>query len=299
MLNVAVENTFSASKTANRTPIALLKHFTGHLDKDELLYLKEWDRLIDLEASVNNKEITKAWLVTSSERERSTGKTLSSMVFDQSTLCGDTNDADIVDAGFVMKCHRSEGASSTTPLNALRFEVGSRIVISTDGSTVQSSSNGPDIHRPIFGISRGTIKDIDCKYISVKLTHADFRRISNFQLGGKNTSEILFRLDKEDFTTGTSTLRQNLANLFTSDIVPFTSKPGASQETLLNTQQRLQSRAALLRRSIIHLDSPHFEDNSIDDILRTHDMKTLSREFSRLNIDQKQCVNKVSSTTRT
>jgi hypothetical protein len=298
MLNAAVKNQFSPETCdSKKTHAALLHHFTGHLDNTELQYWKEWDRLIDLETSVNNKEITKAWLSPSLNRERSTGKTLSSLVVDESIFDDSRNVSHMNNSDFIVQCRRSLSSSITTPLNVLRFEVGSRIVISTDGSTLHSSSHKSGIQRHIFGISRGTIKDIDEKNVHIKVNHGDFLRISRLALfqskARPNCTEVLLRLDKEDFTTGTSTLRQNLGNLFTADIVPFSTKSEASQETMLNTQQRLHSRISVIRRSIIHLDAPKFEAHTLHQILREKNLTTLSKDFSNLNADQKAAANKV------
>jgi hypothetical protein len=162
---------------------------------------------------------------------------------------------------------------------------------------LHSSSHKSGIQRHIFGISRGTIKDIDEKNVHIKVNHGDFLRISRLALfqskARPNCTEVLLRLDKEDFTTGTSTLRQNLGNLFTADIVPFSTKSEASQETMLNTQQRLDSRISIIRRSIIHLDAPKFEAHTLHQILREKNLTTLSKDFSNLYAGQKAAANKV------
>merc|ERR1712238_398243 len=122
-------------------------------------------------------------------------------------------------------------------------------------------------------------------YIRVGLS--DFRRIRKIVHGGvtpENVAEegITFRLDKDDFAGGSSTLRQNLVRLFTSDILPFTTSSSTSQETMTRMQQRLRSRAPHLRLSIIHLDPPQFHCISNDFLVDT----SLANDFSALNSDQ-------------
>ena len=298
MLNAAVENHFSPeAHNSEKTHSALLKHFTGHLDNTELQYWKEWDRLIDIETSANSKDITKAWLSPSLDRERSTGKTMSSLIIDESIVNDSRNCSNLNGSIFILQCRRSSSSLNTTPLNSLKLEVGSHIVMSTDGSTLGSSSTKNTIQRHIFGISRGTIKDVDETSVGLQVNQADFIRISNLlkvQREAKNKgAECLFRLDKEEFTTGASTLRQNLGNLFTADIIPFSTKAEVSQETMLNMQQRMSSRVSSLRRSIIHLDVPKFDTSSLDQIIREKKLGTLSSEYSTLNKDQKAAADKV------
>jgi len=294
MLNAAVENKESTcSYNSKRTHTALFQHFTGHLDDTEIQYLKDWDRLIDLEASVMNKEITKSWLIPSLERERSTGKTISSLILDESSLDKNLDASCMGSSEFIVKFSRSPNAITACLLNTLKFEVGSRVVLSTDGSSVRSIGDTSSTQRHVFGISRATCKAIDEHNVHIRVSHADFRRISS--LARSSCYHPLFRLDKDDFMAGTSTLRQNLVKLLTSDVAPFSTKAEASQETLSNTQQRLKSRASSLRRSIIHLDVPQFEPLSLNEIFGSNHMIALANEFSELNEDQKAATYKVTT----
>ena len=289
MLNAAMENQESIERPKmKKTHAALLQHFTGHLDQAEKDYFKEWDRLVDLEASVMNKEITKAWLVPALERERSTGKTISSLVVDKSSLeIGASSDS--VSSEFVVKCSRCSRSPISSPLNSSRFEEGSRVILSSDTSSVDSASRRSKTQRKIFGISRGIVKGLDERNIFIRLSHADIRRLLTLSLS--NQEELLFRLDKDDFMAGTSTLRQNLLNLMTADVLPFSTKSNTSQETLSNTQHALTSRGPSLRRSIVHLDAPEFSPVSMNALFGSN--KTLAEEYSTLNRDQKAAAYKV------
>lgn len=291
MLNAAVENVDSTTTYgSNKSHASLLQHFTGHLDHVELDYLKNWDRMIDLEASVSNREITKSWLKSSSDLERSLGTTISSLTLDEGTL-HDCNQSVVSEVSeFIIKCNRLSCNSNEPPLNSLKFEVGSRGVLSTDGVSIRSSLED----KQQFGLARATVKSIDEQSIYIQVNHADFLRIS--RLGRSKISEgspHTFRLDKENFMTGTSTLRQNLMNLFTSEVASFPTKSAASQETATNTLQRGRSTAPLLRRSIIHLDAPRFDSLPHLSMFASSSTSHLSNEFSLLNEDQKAAVYKV------
>jgi hypothetical protein len=297
MLNAAVENMhYDQIHESRKSHRKLLKHFTHHLVAKDLEYFQEWDRLIDLEDSSVNKEITKAWLRPSQELEMTTGKTISSLFIQKQNLIDFETSITKVDAMFFLVCTRSPSAKLDNPLNALKFEVGSRVVLSSDGvSTCPNTTRRSFVKKHIFGLARGSVKVILEHSIQIQVSRSDYVRI--YHLLEKSSSDeniLLFRLDKDDFAGGFSILRQNLLNLFTSDIVPFSTKPDASQETLTNIQQRLKSRASILRRLIVHLDKPHFEQLPLNNILNNPAMAELSKDFYDLNEDQKAAALKVS-----
>ncbi len=294
MLNAAVEMNASNDTTNERSHKALLDHFTAHLDQTEIQYLKEWDRLIDLEDSSSRQEITKAWLMTSSQREMSTGNTISSLRIDQSSI----EERVMESSDIIVRLLRSSDSTLSTPMNDLKFEAGSRVVISTDGtSTLQTTaSSGRKRTRYIFNLCKAKIHAIDRHCVSILVSQSDHRRLhSMVKIESSDTHTLKFRLDKEDFVGGSSTLRQNLVRLFTADMLPFSTKSDKSQETLTNTQQRLTSRAPFLRRMLVHLDSPQFASVSSQDLFGAPNTSSLGREFSALNEDQQGAVLKVNT----
>jgi hypothetical protein len=299
MLNAAVENMHSKQLCDNRkTHRKLIDHFTNHLSNTDLKYFLEWDRLIDLEASSSSNNIAKAWLRSSQELEATTGKSISSLVIENQTLMDVGNVAGKEDANFIFICSRSVLSKSDNPLNGLKFEIGSRVVLSTDGISRRSSSTGRCFtKKQIFGLARASVNYISEHSIHIQVSHSDYLRISRLiEEGSSENLPPLFRIDKDDAGIGFSTLRQNLLNLFTADVLPYSTKTNASQETLINTQQRLRTRAPSLRRSIVHLDRPQFDLLSIDQILNQPAFADLAKDFSDLNEDQKAAACKVSST---
>ncbi len=293
MLNAAVERSHSNDGESVRSHKALLDHFTAHLDPTEIQYLKEWYRLIDLEDSSSRREITKAWLMSSSHRETSTGNTISSLGIDESSI----EERVVESSDIIVRLLRSSDSTLSTPMNDLKFEVGSRVVMSTDGSSTfhTAISSGRKRTRHVFNLCKAKIHAIDSHCVSILVSQSDHRRLhSMVKIESSEAHALKFRLDKEDFVGGSSTLRQNLVRLFTADIIPFSTKSGASQETLTNTQQRLKSRAPFMRRMLIHLDPPQFDSILSQNLFGAPETSSLAHEFSALNKDQQGAVLKVS-----
>ena len=275
----------------------MLQHFTGHLNEPEFKYYREWDRLIDLEAFVSNHNVTKAWLMSPQNREQSTGKCISSLVLSDADnqqhplLEDDKKDKD----SFIIKLERSVSSELTSPLNTLKFEIGNRVVLSSDGTSFYQMGKQNN-----FGTLRGSVKDIDSNCVYIRVGEADFKRMGRMKTAALNS--VHFRLDKDDFTAGTGTLRQNLMNLLTSDIPPFTGKKGVTKELLSSIHDRTKLRLPRLRRLIIHLDVPKCDDGLAKNMFsasRTKhingcNLQQLSEEFQELNTDQKAAILKVS-----
>ena len=279
---------------------ALLRHFTGHLNDKELEYFREWDRLIDLEAKVSNQNISKAWLMNSIEREKCTGKCISSLVvignenFQESLMQKNLDQND----SFIIKLSRSEDSTITSPLNTLKFEFGSRVVLSSDLTSLHESNE----HKH-FSILRGTMILIESNVVHIRVGEADAKRMSRIQLRSSPTTTLRLRLDKDDFTAGTGTLRQNIMNLMTADIPPFTGNSGLTQELIISIHDRTKVRLPWLRRSIIHLNTPQFDNLRVQDIFKTDgsrqirgcNLDDLRINFNELNTDQQRAVRKVIS----
>jgi DNA replication ATP-dependent helicase Dna2 len=296
MLNAAVQiNSSGDIYNLQRTHGKLLNHYTHHLDQIDLDYFKEWDRLIDLEASGVHREISDAWLVPSLEREQKSGKTISSLVIDETCLDYEPNSDFGGASEYTLKLSRSGASSLFQPLNMLKFESSSRVVVSTDGSSLNPETTAP-LRRHVFSMFRATVKELDECSIYLKVTESDFLRVSRF-VKRREMKEVTFRVDKDDFLVGTSTLRQNLAKLLTVDVSPF-KESVETQELMSPTQMQFKSRAPNLRSLLIHLDSPQFEQISLPELFfsnQSSELSSLTQEFSSLNEDQKAAVYKVMS----
>lgn len=276
---------------------ALLRHFTGHLNEKEIAFFKQWDRLIDLEAKASNQNVTKAWLMNSVDREKLTAKCISSLVvcdmesFGQHVIEQNQENKD----SFIVKLRRSEDSLVTTALNTLQFDFGSRVILSSDVTVLHESNNNKH-----FGIVRGTIALIESNAVHVRVGEADLKRIG--QMKDRSLQTFRLRLDKDEFSAGTGTLRQNIMNLLTADITPYAGKVGLTQELLNSIHDRTRTRLPWLRRSIIHLVEPKFdaslalnifdEPNGANQIGGCN-FDDLRRQYEDLNIDQKRAIEKV------
>lgn len=292
----------------------LLKHFTGHLNDKDLEYFIEWDRLIDLEAHESKNEICKMWLRESKDRESSTGKSISCLVFDGSVndgsmFCDATNE----EYDSFIKFYRDQNSVLNTPLTSLNFEVNSWVIVSTDTTSLSSSTNPSSLlshgeqhsNRPSrdqMNILRTSIIQVDKSSICLRATASDISRIQKLH-------QLRFRIDKDEYVAGTGILRQNLINLFTIDVLSFPtrSEQAKNNASLPTNEQRMKKRIGWLRESIVHLKPPMFRSFSIEDSTRNMftpnriarrrikgcDIGTLSREYSQLNIDQQTAVAKV------
>lgn len=273
----------------------LLNHYTSHLTPEDLQYFREWDRLIDLEAfsSSNQKTIFTTWLSSSEVLEKEEAISISSLVLDQTR---DTNNEDQV----IIKFRRSSSTQHNTSLVDLKFETGSPVVLSTDTdlfqlqhtSTHKSLTVDAQRKNQLY-ILKGTVQHTYDMNIEVLASKADVEK----KLDPFVESNTIFRIDLDPVMYGIGTLRQNLLNLFTKDISPFSAADNDVGEI------QIKRRMPWLRNSIIHHSlrpkfDPNIEStlfNSPDEIdIQGCDIEDLACEYhSDLNIDQQQAVKKV------
>jgi hypothetical protein len=283
----------------------LLKKFTGHLRGDDIEYFRKWDRLIDLEAHATMSNIATAWLVDSREREKKTGETISSLVYDGAA-------PSVQGSGALLRFRRAADSVNDNNLDTLSIGKGSHVVLSTDGCVFDDSQSDPKLEylstqserkkfRHHMHIVRGFLEEATSNEVVVSAKREDLDRIremcSRFkkQPGGDAGALLTFRLDKESTSVGVGTLRQNLINLFTAD--------HASNSTAELTQLDVsrQRRLPRLRGFVVRLDAPTFvsmDDESmfraLGPLLPGCDVAALSQEFQALNDDQQNAIRKVS-----
>ena len=317
----------------------LLQHFTAHLSDEYLQYFQDWDRLIDLEADASSSMTTKAWLQGSQDQEKATGKCISSLMLEEmETVMANAgaNAANDHRSAFVVLT-RAPDSTITTPLSRLNIECGSHVIISSDATSLHLSSRNPqlmtqyDDNRPKgphlrhrMSIARGFLDSIDEKQVTIRVSRDEYSQVSrlNQQYRDAITSRrkdqklnavLRFRVDKDDVSTGTGTLRQNLIKFLTSDVKSVDEKDAASrlakqQNSILQTSaEGARERLPWLREVIIHLTPPSFDeslrssmfDSSLSnrrsqDPASESDFLTLAAEFSELNDDQRNAVEKAS-----
>jgi hypothetical protein len=229
----------------------LLHHFTGHLVDEEYSYFTQWDRLIDLEADASGSLIARAWLLGSDDRETETSKSISSLDFDPAESSPKAVFDESWFSGIAFK--RSPTAKIQTPLSNVGFEPGCRVIVSTDSTSLMSSSGSTvrrsNAVRPQMHIVRGIVHKATDTHLQILASRDDLTRIENI-VNVSASERILFRLDRDDTATGIGTLRQNLVNLLTGDIKSPNDEPGSPM---------VQSRLSWLRDVLIRLRKPVFD----------------------------------------
>jgi hypothetical protein len=230
---------------------------------------------------------------------------------------------------------RSNDSALTTPLSRLNVESGSLVIISSDATTLHLSSSmtetpfgstGRGIHRfrHRMSIVRGVADSVDQKRITIRASRDELKQLSrlnqeyveshpsssNRSSSSPDDGLLRFRVDKDDVSTGIGTLRQNLIQLLTSDVQPTETNDAHAQVTKPTTDlvSSRGDRLSWLRDVIIRLRSPSFDETlrtSMFDSSRSNrsghhpaaesEFFSLVAEFSELNGDQRNAVEKVSS----
>ena len=293
------------SRGVYRSHGQLLNHFTGHLEPDDLNYFRDWDRLMDLEADATIRLTTSSWLMDSMDGEAESGTTVSSLILELGAIGEQSGTEDKQTVNIVAR--RSKDSPLATHFTSMNIESGNHVIVSTDTTSLcepeKVNSNGHRSRRKQMQIARGYIDSIKEDQIVIRFSVQEYSQIALYaRKTGTAVSmeEIKFRLDKDDVSTGIGTLRQNLINLFTTDITPFGSKesdPRLTQGTLV------RNRFSWLRDVVVRLRTPFFGDlpqsamfmrpsgNAVS--VPGCSLEHLRSEFWQLNDDQKRAVEKV------
>ena len=282
----------------------LLAHFCGHLEEQDLQYFLDWDRLIDLEADATAKSITSAWLTPSLELEKSTGRTVSSLVLDERFVSPsqDEGGSDFVP----ITLHRSSDAESNTEFSTLSIEKGNLVVISADATSLASSSEEhrkkkTKATRNTLHIARGFVHSLDDSKIVVNVSAQESRQLNREHETAKIQRRTMkLRLDRDDVQTGLGTTRQNLINLFTGDVKPF---ENSKSDPKLSQNHFVRNRYAWLRNAVVKLHAPQYDQRKCHSMFDQAnsvripgcDINSLEQEFYQLNEDQRDAVKKVFS----
>jgi hypothetical protein len=303
MLYAAAEKD-DTSGGVGHTHKELLSKFTGQLEEDDLAYFRKWDRLIDLEADASNRNAASAWLVNSHQREKETGESISSLVYDGAVPSEGGSQV-------LIRFRRGADTLSQSKLESLSITKGSYVIISTDGTSFDDSQSEPNLEyentqrrrkkfRHHMHVVRGSMQEISSDGLLVSSRREDLERIrdmtSRYQKLSEDdgSSRLMFRLDKDNSSVGIGTLRQNIINFFSSD---HSRKEGEEMSQVAVAKQR---RLPRLRDSVVRLQPPSFNTNDTASFFRGPgpripgcDLHTLSREFEDLNSDQQDAVHKV------
>lgn len=289
----------------------LMRHFTGHLKGADLDYFRKWDRMIDLERHATSTDIAKSWLIDSSEKEATDGKCISSLQLDEAALsaeCDDTKDSKGSDERATL--HFTRPAATSTSLLNLSLEVGSYVILSTDGTIMSNEHPSPHrTYRQKMHILRGSVIHLAESSVGIIISRRDIghiKRLVKSSTANNPSAALKFRLDKDELSNGAGLLLQNLVNFLTLDIPSFSSEsqgttPVKTKQFTADTdysirRRRLQSAITQLtphpRFSTISADSLFLSDSFCINVPGC-ELASLKRDFATLNPDQKGAVLKV------
>lgn len=316
--------TAEASTATNNLPYDVRKthgeivnRFTELLGESDFDYFLDWDRLIDLEADATHHSVAEAWLQKSEDREKATGKSISSLVYEEGAtgvLAPIASDDSIVN----ICLRRSADAGLQTSFSNLQLTQGSYVTCSTDTTTLQARNvfRRAGVRRPNAGtkrpfrhqmhVFRGTVASIEGdNRIVLRASADDLRRIQGLvQKYNESLStagepkELHFRLDNDDISSQMGKLRQNLVNLFTMDREEIDEK---NRDHRIR-HEWMRQRLPWLREVVVHLRAPLFELNlkgrmfDIPPAVKSipgADPFDLMIEYSELNPDQRAAAEKV------
>ncbi|KAF8876665.1 DNA replication factor Dna2-domain-containing protein [Infundibulicybe gibba] len=242
----AVENVVDTT-----SPIADVYELkTSHLTPAQSEFFKKWEALITLEEQDLARFKKELWTLGAAERELK-GRCFGSMVLD--TSYSPTPSQHIDDATTEPRIHRF----------TYRF---TRAVNATGGTLLNGHLNEGDpitvsVDPGVLALARGFILNMTPYEILCLITLR--KRLKPFQPPNSqhNHDEIIFRIDKDEFSGGMGRIRDNLAQLFYAD----------------GDTARLEL--------VVDLRAPVFDE--------THGIPT--NHSARLNINQQQALTKVLS----
>ncbi|KAL1857271.1 DNA replication endonuclease-helicase Dna2 [Paecilomyces lecythidis] len=244
----------------------------GHLTKPHQDFFKKWDLLLTKEEKHAMRFRRELWTMLSTERE-SLGRCFSNVVIEPGSAYEDTNGPKINRFRYTLV---KQNAAPDFSFGDSQITLGEPIVISDE--------------KGHFALANGYVVKISPRRITVavdrRLHNArtreagfDAERNQTFKgimevskVAGKNATpiepdeQVLYRLDKDEFSNGMATVRNNLICMMEKDLF----------------------QARQLRRLIIEGEPPSFKQTST-----TYTMSQSVRDS--LNVDQKQAIEKVMS----
>jgi hypothetical protein len=188
----------------------LSQHFTSHLNNADMNYFRHWDRLIDLEKHAVSKDIAvKSWLIESSEREKTDGDSISSLVLDKSSLTTLINSEKSAANEDRVLLRFSKCSDTSQPINISNFECGNYVLLSTD--TPFLAPKRVSTHK--MHILKGCVVHISERCAEVSVSKRDVVHVK--RLCEASNVGMKYRLDKDEFANGMGLLHQNLVNFLT------------------------------------------------------------------------------------
>lgn len=264
-------------------PDLFLEH-SNHLNLQHIQYFLTWDRLIDLERNDTQRMKKEIWSMTSKEREK-LGRCFSQMVlenieFIEKILIYSFIRSPKSGLFFFLFLHSSLIKFFKESFNLLdsQISIGDSVLLSTESGK--------------YGLGVGYVRNLKESIVEIQMEEAikipiptdieDLFPIRSMNEAIKNYS-IQWRIDKDELSSGSSIIKDNLIQLFVSN----------------GDEKR--------RKLIVDLEAPRFTNNSIDSSLEylsnlkpgitVSSQETLLKylDFNLLNIDQRKAAQKVFS----
>ncbi|TQS35884.1 hypothetical protein Golomagni_03681 [Golovinomyces magnicellulatus] len=241
-----------------------------HLTREHKEFFLKWDDLMTKEEGENLKFRRELWTMLSSEREK-LGRCFSNVVIEPGSFQENNRSKKIsrYKYTFIKKDHSSGFSFLDSQIN-----VGEPIVISDEKGHF-ALANG-------FAIQASKHKitvEVDRRLCNNRVRQAGFNEVDNqvflskteFAQSGKDSiknsnktmaESVLYRLDKDEFSNGMATVRNNLIQIMADG-------PFGSQQ---------------IRRLVVDLEEPRFKTQISSYKLKDH---------NKINIDQKRAIEKV------
>ncbi|ORY35636.1 putative DNA replication helicase dna2 [Naematelia encephala] len=236
----------------NDNILELFEEKTGHLSKEHAEFYKKWDTLLTVEEQDMSRFRSQLWTMTAKEREKN-GRCFGDMIIsDYSNDVGKS----------LAKIHRHTYTFMRAPRRGTQAANTSLL----SGHIAKGDPVSLSIEPDLLCLSRGFVTDLTPSTIVIGVTYkidveALLARTKHRNHAmSDNGDQVVFRIDKDEMTSGIMRMRNNLAQLF------FTN----------GDEQR--------RRLVVDLEAPQFED-----------ARALRREEvpASLNEDQKSAMEKV------
>ncbi|QCD95507.1 DNA replication ATP-dependent helicase Dna2 [Vigna unguiculata] len=234
---------------------------TNHMNSSHSKFLRQWDRLIDLEAKetkVLRKEVWQSHSSKSSNSSNSSG--LSSIVLDS---LGIPPEKSLKDNQFTYRFIQQDSSSNLSEVS----DVSSSASLKNDLDSIFRSGDHVILRNQSTHqiIAKGVISDISPNHVSVSFSKR--LRIPGSSSTVNDLIQQVWRIDKDEAVTSFAIMRFNLVQLFLQN-----------------------DRSAHLRRMIVDLEAPRFDSGSI--LSQDPAISYVCSEKS-LNYDQRRAILKI------
>lgn len=296
----------SGSKSSSGVPV-LFSYVTRCLLPVHLKYFQTWNMLIDLEAVAYASSAPLLWTASGESLEEMAEKCISGLYI---MACSVVESYSIVT---LKKINQLKSSYATDDPISSVVTKGDRVNISVENLQHRGVEDIEDIgSRGQFNLNdiepvvcTGYVLSISALEIQVQVKKFP-RRINRYI--GQSTTDVSFRIDKDDSTVGVGTMRSNLLKLFIDSFDPnvFREFKSTVEKEASNSPDGQSLLKALpppgnvkIRRLIVDLETPTFSSAEVPaTTVATYkgcSKDELSLSFSSLNPQQRYAVTRIFS----